>query len=394
MKLKRKTFFLDQGEFLGGGERFLIDFLQSLNDSEIRKIFPILVGAKSPIYKKFLLDEETNESLVKILDFKFPQVRGNIFIKFLKIFELFAAAKRLNVLVKQEQVIQFFSNTPRTHLVMFLSKMVFRTKGRWICFFHDFTLRPKFLLQWVCNRADVLVANALPTRNFLRENISKKNFRKIRIVENGINFETVLAACVPEKIKKVLILGRLDPQKGQMFALRVARIFLNKNSQVKFSVVGSSVLKDKRTVEYEQQLKNFTQEHRLENVNFMSEVKNPFIEIQKYDVLLVLPTEPETFGRIVIEALALGKLVLSFDETGPREILKNFYQFLGQKDIYLEQNPFLVKSCNAIELAEKLEFFVKNPESVHQVCSYGREFVEKNYPLSETKKRLLAILSE
>lgn len=390
MVRKRKTFFLDQGEFLGGAERFLIDFLKKLNPSERQKINPVLIGGKNLNYKKLIEDSVYQNHLIKIIPFDYPQVHGNFFIKILSVFALLFKARSLVKLAQKNRATQFFSNTPRTHFIMFFAKKIFRLKGRWICIFHDFTTRPNFLLRAICNESDVLIANSLPTRKFLRQKIAEKNFSKIRLIENGIDFVSLPLKRESKKIEKILIMGRIDPQKGQEFAVKVARKF----PQTLFSIVGSPAASDERTLEYEKKIKKIVQKKNITNVSFFPEVSNPFLEISKHDLVLVLPTKPETFGRIVIEALALGKLVLSFDETGPREILQNFYQFLGRKKIYLEKNPFLVKPQNKKDLAKKISFFIKNPQIISELSEEAIEFVQKNYNLLETKKRFLGVLTE
>ena len=375
--------FLDQGEFLGGAERFLIDFFKALTVSEFAEIRPILVGGQHIDYRKSLPD-------VIFEDFEFPSVRGNVFLKFFAIFKLLISAYKLKKLGQQKQAICFFSNTPRTHFVMFLTKKIFRVNVRWIAMFHDFTV-PTFLLRRITGTADVLIANAVTTRNFLRKNSSSKNFEKIRIVENGINFDLLPQSVPAKQIKNILILGRIDPRKGQLFALQAAQILQDSHSEIMFNFVGSSVKTDKRTLDYEKKCLNFVKKKNLKNVQFFPETQRPFEQIAKTDLVLFLPTEPETFGRIVIEALALEKLVLSFNETGPREILQLFERKLKEQNI--DVSSVLVEQKNAKILAEKIIFFIKNPKKIKLFTMHSKEFVLKNFALKETKKRLIAILN-
>ncbi len=48
----KKTFFCDQGEFLGGAELFLLQFLESLSDAEKRRMGATLIGGISDKYQK------------------------------------------------------------------------------------------------------------------------------------------------------------------------------------------------------------------------------------------------------------------------------------------------------------------------------------------------------
>ena len=172
-----------------------------------------------------------------------------------------------------------------------------------------------------------------------------------------------------------------------MYLLQAAKILQDKQSDLQFFIVGSSFPQDPRTTEYEAELKEFAKIHNLKNVYFLPEVENPFEAIAGADMVLALSTEPETFGRIVTEGLAMGKLVLAFDQMGPRDILKNFARFCN-----LSVQPLLVEKNSAEDLAKKIQFFTENPEMVAEFTKNSRVFVEKNYPLSETKKRLMNIL--
>jgi glycosyltransferase involved in cell wall biosynthesis len=380
---RKKTFFLDQGETLGGAERFLLDFFQTLSPTEIKQIQPVVIGAKQEQYRTLLPEQ------IEIVPFRYTSLRGNIFRRFLVLFSLVRDAWKLRKLSSHHQAGTFFSNTPRTHFVMLLAKKLFFLPGRWIVMNHDFTV-PRFLLRSIAGQADALIANSIPCREYLRKNISKRNQEKIKIIENGIDFARIPRASSPKKIERVLMLGRIDPRKGQIFAVEAADLLQERNPDVKFFIAGDSFEEDVRTGYYKNKIHQFVRERHLENLYFVGEVPNPFEVIADADCVLVLPTEPETFGRIVIEALALGKLVISFDETGPREILKNFERFLGNH----KDSLFLVEKQNSMSLAERIGFFADHPEEVAQLTLRGREFVEKHFSIGETKKRLMNLLLE
>ncbi len=379
--MRTKTFFLDQGETLGGAERFLLDFFQKLTPSETRRILPIVLGAKSRKYRILL------PSKVQVQDFVFPSVRGNIFKKLIIISSLIKAASNLKKLAQAENAQVFFSNTPRTHFVMFLAKKIFHISGKWIVMNHDFTV-PDFLLRKIARTSDLLIANSIPCREHLRSVVNQKDFKKIRIIENGIDFSQIPKESPAQEIKKILMLGRIDPRKGQMFAVQAAKILESSNADLQFFIVGSPFKEDSRTMKYRDDILKFVHEKSIKNVHFLGEVDNPFEAIIGADCLLVLPTEPETFGRIVTEGLALGKLIISFDETGPKDILKNYELFLKAKQ------PLRIEKQNPHALAEKIAFFADNPQEVRFFTQKAREFVKKNYSLDETKKRLVNVILE
>ncbi len=380
--MRGKTFFLDQGETLGGAERFLLDFFHSLNSAEVRQMRPVVLGAKSECYRELLPER------IERMDFEFPSVRGGIFKKVVVLFRLLSAARKLKKIATKEGANIFFSNTPRTHFVLFLAKKFFFLRGKWIVMNHDFTV-PKFLLRKIGKSADVVIANSLPCREHLRKILRKKDFGKIKIIENGIDLSALPSSTPPTQIQTFLMLGRIDPRKGQQYAVEAADLLQERNPDLRFFIVGSSFAEDERTVWYEHKIENFVRERNLTNVQFISEVSDPFAAIAEADCVLVLPTEPETFGRIVIEALALGKLVLAFDETGPREILKSFAH-----DLKLVSVPLLVERKNSMSLAESIGRFADHPEEALPFTQKSRSFVAKHFSLAETKKRLLSVILE
>jgi len=99
---------------------------------------------------------------------------------------------------------------------------------------------------------------------------------------------------------------------------------------------------------------------------------------------------PETFGRIVIEALAMGKLVLSFDETGPREITKEFMRFAERESGMTL--PSLIVPKNPMTIAEMLGEIADNPDKYLPYTQYGRAFVERYYDFKNTKKTMTRLL--
>ncbi len=385
--MRRKTFFLEQAETVGGAERFTIDFLHSLSPTELRQLSPLMVGAKAKEYRDLLPQR------VDVQDFVFPSVRGGIKEKCKAVFKLLKSAWELRKLAKKHNARQFFSNTPRTHFVMFLAKTFFFLPGKWIVMIHDFTI-PRFLLWNIARKGNIIIANSTPCREYLRKRIRKADYRKMRLIENGIDFRKVPDAQPPQEIKKIVLVGRIDPRKGQLFALQAADLLQERNPDLEFFIIGGSFEEDPRTKAYEEEIRQFANDRNLKNVHFVGEVDDPFLAIEDADCALVLPTESETFGRTVIEGLVMGKLVLVFDETGPRDIMRSFEQFVEVKTGKPLALSLLSESQNAMSLAEKIGFFADHPEKIHLFTDYAREFVEKRFSIEETRKQLFTVFLE
>ena len=386
----RKILFLDQGEFLGGAEMFLLDFFKSLNSAEKRMLNISVLGAEEVNYQKKLTDLGINR-----IEFDYPIVKGGKFKKALASSKFLMAAFALRKIIKQEGFTVLFSNTPRTHFLCFVAKKLGIIKTSWIAYFHDFTVRPSFLVKAIGAKADTLIANSIPTRNFLYKNIRQQDVSKIKIIENGISFKALEQTPKPPRsITNVLCLGRIDPRKGQKYVVEAADLLLERNPELTFTIVGDSVKSDKNTLVYEKEIQDFVRKRKLKTVKFEPFVSNPLKEIAKYDLVIFPSTEPETFGRVVIEALVLNKLVLAFDVTGPKDILKSFKNYLSIKGVKLPEMGLLVERNNSMSLAEHIGDMADNTYEYKKVSESGYDFVKKYFDLEETKKQMIENLME
>jgi len=382
-----KLALLDQGEFLGGAEHFLIDLLNHLTDHEIQRFNPVIWGGTSASYTSKLSKKISREN------FFYPPVRGNKIQQFFHLFRLAKCGFLLQKKSKTSGITHFFSNTPRTHFAMLFSRILAGNSLPWYAYFHDFTI-PPFLLRRIGKSADFLLANGVPTRQYLRSHVRPEDVSKIRIIENGFDTDSIPISTPPKQINRILMLGRIDPRKGQIYALETAHLLQERNPDVSFHIVGSPVESDERTIQYAKELQKKSAEYGLKNLTFESETSSPLEKITQYDAVLVLPTEPETFGRIVVEALVLGRLVFVFNETGPREIIRNFERFIQQQEgmspYQFDKIPtLLVESKNPMSLAETIGFFADHPTEAEIYLRHAQSFVAKNFSITETKKRFL-----
>lgn len=384
--MKRKTVFLDQGEFMGGAEHFLLDFFSALSPTEVRRLNVLVLGGEGKLYQARLPEN------IERKNFALPAVKGGRISKILALVRLIITAKKLKTELNAQQATQIFSNTPRAHLVVLILKKIWGWKGRWIVMIHDFTTRPRPLVANIGANADIIIANSMPTRSYLKQRLEPKHQAKLRLIENGV--KSVTDQNPVRQVMRLINLSRIDKRKGQLYFAEAADLLQDRNPDLEFCIVGDSVKSDVLTQNYETKVRQFAQDRKLENLSFKPSVKNPLKTIEAFDVLVFTPTEPETFGRVVIEAFSRGKLVLAFDQTGPKEILQHYQRWLQKnKSVVLtEPNLLLIEANNSMSLAERIAYFADNPSAVEGYTKYAAEFVAQNYSLEETKKRLLEVL--
>jgi len=179
------------------------------------------------------------------------------------------------------------------------------------------------------------------------------------VIPNGID----LVEFNPEvpKIKKyldgkinILFLGRIEERKGLIYLLRALKILNKKHNNLRLIIVGEGPLKGK--------CQKWVKKNKLENVVFEKEVNQK--EIPSYyktaDIYCSPAIYGESFGIVLIEAMAVGTTVVAFANKGYAGVLKN-----------TKGGEFLARPKDYRTLTKKLEILINNPELRKEMGKWG-----------------------
>ena len=121
-----------------------------------------------------------------------------------------------------------------------------------------------------------------------------------------------------DEVRRVVMLARLSPWKGQDVFLRAfARAF--EGSPAEAFIVGGALFGE---TEYEQSLKTLAAELGIaDRVHFVGHVQDPWAALVDADVLVHASTIPEPFGQVVVQGLWARCAVVASTPGGPAEVI-------------------------------------------------------------------------
>jgi len=178
------------------------------------------------------------------------------------------------------------------------------------------TVFERFLARLILNRVSII----LPVSHYLMKNVKiyapKTRFE---IIPNMV--DTTMFRVSPKKykeknkIKQMLTVSRLDPDKGVSYLLDALSLLKARRTDFFLNVIGNGIqrkLLEKKTKELD--LINYVVFHGITS-------KHEVAAYMSQCDFLVLPSLFETFGCVIIEAMACGKPVIATNMGGPNEIV-------------------------------------------------------------------------
>ena len=143
------------------------------------------------------------------------------------------------------------------------------------------------------------------------------------VVPNGVNgsiFDLAAAACF-RKTNQILFAGAVRPVKGVDVLLRAIRILLDRKKDVHLVIAGEPYYGRYR--QEESNLRALAQQLNIAgHVEFAGKKSpNEVAALMQESAMLVLPSRIESFGMVLVEALACGTPVVSTRCGGPEEIV-------------------------------------------------------------------------
>ena len=243
----------------------------------------------------------------------------------------------------------------------------------------------RFLIKIINKMSDkIVVVSRKRAEPFISQGVTK-----IEMIYNGVDLQEFNSDINGEGVRKEFnidastpllgIIATIELGKGHHTLIRSLKEIIKIIPNLRVLIVGKALPFSKK---YLKKIKVLIQNLKLSHaVRFTGSREDIPDIIQALD-LLILPSLNESFGRVLIEAMALRKPVVATEVGGIPEVV--------EKDV----TGLLVPPEDPGALAKAIIFLLKNPLKASEMGKKGRERVEKYFTLHRHVKRIEEIYEE
>lgn len=213
----------------------------------------------------------------------------------------------------------------------------------------------------VFDKADkIIVHSALNKEELSKE---KPELKNIEIVYLGQNFQIPESAKIFNSGKiKIICVSHLNEKRKNIDTLLHAFKFIKEKSNAELIIIGGGIHKSN----YEELAENLSIKNEV--IFAGSKSQNELSEFYDNADIFVLPSYPEAFGIVFIEALSKGLPVVACEGSGGGEELK----LLGYDTV-------LVKPFSEKDLSEAVLTLISDKERMKRMSVAGKKIVREHF---------------
>lgn len=187
-----------------------------------------------------------------------------------------------------------------------------------------------------------------PAAMFISKQPDHELVKNIRYIPNGIDLKTYQtrppSAIKHPDMKTILFVGRLEGRKGVKYLLRAFGELAERNKNVQLLIAGSGPDENK--------LREFISDQKIPRVTFLGFIsdEDKIHYLHRADVFCSPATRGESFGIVLLEAMAASCPVVAGDNIGYQSVMKSTGAIS------------LVNSKDTVDFARRLEIMLFDPE--------------------------------
>jgi len=246
------------------------------------------------------------------------------------------------------------------------------------------------LYRWALVRAHkVIFQNVDNQRAFVYRKVV--DFQQSLVVSgSGVNLNHFLLSTLPQGNIVFLTIARLLGAKGLREYAQAAQRVSGQHPDVTFRLVGPEDLSPDGLPLSEVQ--NWQVSGTLQYMGAAADVR-PFI--QQCHVY-VLASYHEGMPRTILEAMAMGRPIITTDAPGCRETVpltkKGLIQRANEEPVMEGENGFLVRMRDSPALAQAMKIFIQQPGLIEAMGRRSREIAEEKYDVHKINQVMLDVM--
>ena len=188
---------------------------------------------------------------------------------------------------------------------------------------------------------------------------------------NGIGVDLERFEFTPIKNKQTfLMVARLTPTKGVYEYCEASKIVKERFPSASFKLLGGEGLITKADIE------KYTSDGTVEYLGYTNDVVPYMIDAS----VNVLPSYREGLSTVNVEASAIGRPTITCDANGMRSTVVD------------GQTGFLVSVRDAQAVADKMMYFLENPDKLEEMGKNARIFAEENFDQRKINEHICNII--
>ncbi len=354
-------------DIIGGPGKGILQFLKH---AEEEKFFYILCGyelSKMPLSKDEFVRKASQDG-IQI----FP-LRQRYLLDPTLIFQAYR-------LIRKKQINLIQTHGYKSNILGCLLKIIYKVP--WLAFSHGYT--NENIKTAIYNKIDIFcyrfanrtVVVSEPLKKLLIKN--KVNPNLITIIDNAVSIEDLSHRRDPATIRESLnlkksdkiigVIGRLSPEKGQIFFLKAFREVSTKMTNAQALLIGAGP--------EENNLISYCKSHGLEKrVRFTGHVSNIVDYYQILDIV-VIPSHSEGLPNVLLEALAFGIPVIATKVGAIPNVLSRLPETL-------------IEPGDEREMAAKIDQLLKDEKICLKLINLGKDILKNNYCPKKRARKLI-----
>jgi glycosyltransferase involved in cell wall biosynthesis len=200
--------------------------------------------------------------------------------------------------------------------------------------------------------------------------------RRVHIIYNGVDGFSG-APRFSGKLRRIGVIGRIEPEKGQMEFVRAARLVVREFPECQLSMIGAPMFS---SANYYNDVVAASRGLPMAFTGWQDDISSVF---SRLDLLVVPSTAVEATTRVILEAFAAGVPVVAFPSGGIPEIVND------------GETGFLATDFTPQALARRIISVLRMaPAEINAVVLRAKQCWRSKYTLNSYQQRVCDVLAE